>query len=89
MSTGEPQQDFENMQRQLRALNEQIMESAKHVDAVYLDAYERTLRALADFQRAAAEATDDQRMRDLARAYADFTGNVTNAYVTAARELRK
>jgi hypothetical protein len=89
MSSTYPQQDFDAMQRQLRELNDQIVKNSQHVDSVYLDAHEKTLSALADFQRAAAEATDDQRVRDLARAYADFTANVTTAYVTAARELRK
>jgi hypothetical protein len=74
---------------QLRELNDQILEYAKHADAVYLDTVEKTLRALADFQSAAAQTSDDKRVRTLAGAYAEFTREVTHAYVTAARELRK
>jgi hypothetical protein len=83
------QPDVEATLAQLRQLNEQILEYSKNADTVYLDSYEKTLRALADFQKAAANATDDQRVKALAKAYANFTEEVTSAYVTAARELRK
>src|SRR4051812_47027071 len=73
----------------VRELNERLMEYTKQADSVYLDTVERTLRALVDFQSTAAQTNDDQRVRTLANAYADFTREVTEAYVKAARELRK
>jgi hypothetical protein len=81
--------DVEATIAQLRELTDAILDYAKHADAVQLDAVERTLRALADFQGAAAQTHEDQRARSLAAAYAGFTREVTDAYVTAARELRK
>jgi hypothetical protein len=74
---------------QLRELTDAIFDYAKRADSVQLDAMEKTLRALNDFQNAAATTWDDQRARSLASAYAGFTREVTDAYVTAARELKK
>jgi hypothetical protein len=89
VSSSNPSPDAEATLKNLRELNETFLEAAKRSDAVYLDSYEKTMRALTEFQSAAANATDDSRMRALANAYADFTREVTTAYVTAARELRK
>jgi hypothetical protein len=72
----------------LRELNEQVLQSAKAADAVYLDTVERTMSALADFQAAAAQGNQDEQVRALATAYAQFTREVTNAYVSAVRSLR-
>jgi len=73
----------------VRELNDRITEYATHADAVSLDTLERTLGALAELQQAAAQTNDDPRARALAAAYANFTREVTEAYVKAARELRK
>jgi hypothetical protein len=73
----------------MRELNERIIDYATHADSVSLNALERTLGALAEFQQAAAQTNDDPRARALAGAYANFTREVTEAYVNAARELRK
>jgi len=81
--------DVEATIAQLRELTDAILDYAKHADAVQLNTVERTLRALADYQSAAAQTYEDQRARTLAAAYAEFTREVTNAYVSAARELRK
>jgi len=81
--------DMDAMLAHVRELNERVMEYAQRADSVYLDTVEKTLKALTDFQTAAAQSNDDQRSRALASAYAEFNREVTNAYVNAARELRK
>jgi hypothetical protein len=78
----------EDTTAKLRELNEQVLQYAKAADAVYLDTVERTMSALADFQAAAAQANQDEQVRALATAYAQFTREVTNAYVSAVKSLR-
>jgi hypothetical protein len=78
----------EDATAKLRELNEQILESAKAADSAYLDTVERTLSALADFQAAVAQSNQDEQVRALATAYAQFTREVTNAYVSAVKSLR-
>jgi hypothetical protein len=72
----------------LRELNEQVLQHAKAAGSVYLDTVERTMSALADFQAAAAQSNQDEQVRALATAYAQFMREVTNAYVSAVRSLR-
>ena len=81
-------QDPEKTLEEIRALNEKILEYAQHADSVYLDTYEQVLKAFSDFQSAAAESTDDKRSAVLMKAWAQFTREVTSAYMGAARELR-
>jgi hypothetical protein len=81
--------DVEATLAQLRELTDAMLEYAKRADAVQLDAMEKTLRAMNDFQNAAAQTVDDQRARSLASAYTGLTRELTDAYVAAARELRK
>jgi monoamine oxidase len=83
------QPDLDATLAQVRELNEQMLEFSRKADSAYLDSYEKTLRALVEFQKAVADANDDQRTRALAKAYANFAEEVTSAYVTAARELRQ
>jgi hypothetical protein len=89
VSKPETPPDLEAHMALARDLNEKILDYAKHTDSVYLETYERTLQAMTEFQAAAAEASDDARVRALGKAYAKLNRDVNEAYVTAARELRK
>jgi len=79
--------DLEATLARIRELNERFLETNRRSGRIYLDVYEKTLRGLMDFQAATAELGDDERAKKMARAYADFTNEVTSAYVAASREL--
>jgi hypothetical protein len=72
----------------LMQLNERVIEYTKAADAMYLATVERAMSALADFHDAAADSNQNEQVRALATAYAQFTREVTDAYVSALRALR-
>jgi hypothetical protein len=91
MATGtdkEKRQAEEAVER-IRALNEQILASGKEWGQGFLDAYEESIRAFADFQERAAEGTDVASLSRIAKAQADFTREVTKISTGAARQMLK
>ncbi len=78
----------EALQR-IRDLNERFLQSAKAAGNVTLDAYEKSLQTLVDFQEKAANATQLDWVSTIASAHAKFVQDVSAAYVNAAREMLK
>lgn len=72
----------------IRDLNEQIVERIKSGGESALEAYERTLKTVADYQEAAG-ARGAEWVTGLAEAQAHFTRELASASPTAARELGK
>jgi hypothetical protein len=72
----------------IRTLNERIMESVRHGGDQALEAYERTLRTLAEYQEAAGKRGSEW-IGGLAKAQAAFTRELANASPAAARALRE
>ena len=61
--------------------------SGKKAGAVYLDACEKTVLSITDSYEKAARGTNNDWVAGMASAQADFTRQLTKAYVNAAREL--
>ena len=75
--------------KQIRELTERFIESAKAAGNQSLDAYEKSLRNLVEFQEHAAGASQLDWVSNIATAHAKFVSDVTAAYVNAARDMLK
>jgi predicted RNA-binding Zn ribbon-like protein len=78
----------ETVQR-IRELTERFLESAKAAGNASLDAYEKALQNIVEFQEKAAGATQLDWVSSMTAAYAKFMSDISNAYVSAAREMLK
>ncbi|MBB2893654.1 hypothetical protein [Flexivirga oryzae] len=81
--------DLEAASARVRELNEKMIEAAKKSGNLSLDAYEKTLKGLVDFEEKAAGASQIDFVNALATAYASFVTEVSNAFTTAARDALK
>jgi hypothetical protein len=73
----------------IRDLNERILDAGKKAGNAYLDAYEKSLKSIADYQGAAAKQTDVEWVSTVVDAQARFTREITDLYVSTGRELLK
>lgn len=80
---------FEETADRIRDLNDKIIDGAKTGGEAWLDAYEKALTNLLDFERKAAEATSLEWLSAVAKTHTDFVSEMTAAYTRAARELVK
>jgi predicted RNA-binding Zn ribbon-like protein len=79
----------EEVVQRIRELTERFIESAKQAGNVSLDAYEKSLQNLVDFQERAAGASQLDWVANIASAHAKFVQDVSSAYISAAREMLK
>ena len=75
--------------QRIRELTEQFIASAKAAGNQSLDAYEKSLRNLVEFQEQAAGASQLDWVSNIASAHAKFVSDVSAAYVNAARDMLK
>jgi hypothetical protein len=80
---------FEETAERLRDLNERIIEAGRKAGTAYLDAYEKNLRSVADYESKVAEATPVDWMASLLNAQADFVREVAKATTASGRDLLK
>jgi hypothetical protein len=73
----------------VRDLNERILEASRKAGGAYLDAYEKTLQSIADYQTQVAQQTDIEWLSTVIEAQARFTRELTKLYVSAGREMLK
>ena len=73
----------------IRDLNERILEVGRKAGGAYLDAYEKALQSIADYQEQVATQTDVEWISTIVDAQAKFTRELTKLYVAAGRELVK
>ena len=73
----------------IRDINEQILDAGKKAGNAYLDAYEKTLQSIADYQETAAKQSDVEWISTVVDAQARFTRELTKVYVSTGRELLK
>jgi primosomal protein N'' len=71
----------------LSDFNERLLDAGRKAANSYLDAYEKTLQSVADYQEKAARQTDVEWISSVVGAQAKFTRDLTQVYVSAAREL--
>jgi hypothetical protein len=69
--------------------NEQILDANRAAARLFLDAYEKTLESIADFQEQAASQTDVDWIAAAAAAQARFTRELAKHQVSVGRELLK
>jgi hypothetical protein len=77
----------EETTQRIRDLNERLISSSKSAGLVALDAYEKALQSLVDFEEKVASATQIDWVSALATTHAKFIGDVTSSYTKAARDL--
>lgn len=70
----------------VREMNERLLESSKSAGRVALDAYEKALRSMLEFQQTMAGASQLDWVTALASAHAQFVREFNAAYLKAARE---
>ncbi len=84
-----PGVDFEAAAERIRDLNEQVIEQAKKSGNVSLDAYEKALKGVLDFEKKAADASQLDFLKALTDAHVNFVSQTSEAYLKAAREVLK
>jgi hypothetical protein len=75
--------------QRIRELTERFLSAARSAGNVSLDAYEKSLQNLVEFQERAAGASQLDWVSSIASAHAKFVQEVSSAYVSAAREMLK
>lgn len=75
--------------QRIRELTERFIDAAKSAGNASLDAYEQSLRGLLEFQEKAATASQLDWVSNIATAHAKFVQDVSNAYISAAREMMR
>ena len=80
---------FDQAADRIGALNEKLIETAKKTGGASLDAYEKAVAGLVDFQQKAADATQLDWVSTVVKAQTTFLTEITTAYTTAAREALK
>ena len=73
----------------IRELNEKVIDAAKKSGNLSLDAYERTLEGLVDFERQVGDASQLDFVSALAKAHATFVTEVSTAFTAVARDALK
>jgi hypothetical protein len=80
---------YDQAAERVRALTEQFIEAAKRAGNVSLDMYVKALENLVEFEQRAAGASQLDWVSSIAQAHAKFMQDVSNAYVSAARDMLK
>jgi hypothetical protein len=73
----------------IRELNEKLVQFAKQQGQVSLDAYEKALQSLVDFEKAAASTSQFDWLSGLANTHAKFVQDITGSYLKLASEALK
>jgi hypothetical protein len=81
MATATTKNQTDATTERIRDLNERILEAGKKAGSAYLDAYERTLQPIADYQESLAKQTDVEWISTVVDAQARFTRDLTQPYV--------
>ena len=89
MATTATKNQTEATTERIRDLNEQILDAGKKAGGAYLDAYEKALQSIADYQEQVAKQTDVEWVSTIVDAQARFTRELTKLYVSTGRELLK
>ena len=71
----------------IRELNERLIESSKAAGMTTLDAYEKALASLVEFEEKVAGATQLEWVSALAQTHAAFVRDVSAVYTKAARDM--
>lgn len=86
-STSTP--SVEEAAERIRALNEKVIEAAKAAGGSSLDAYEKALSNMLEFENKVADASPIDWVSALVKSHSEFMSDVASSYTKAARELLK
>jgi hypothetical protein len=86
-SAGVP--DVEQTVQHLKELSNQAIEAGKQNGRIWLDTYEQMLNSFIDLQKKAASGSQAEWVTTLANTNADFVREMSQAYLTAARDQLK
>jgi Asp/Glu/hydantoin racemase len=75
--------------KRIEEMNQRMIESSKSTGRVALDAYEKALESMLDFQEKVAGASQLEWVSALASTHAQFISDVSAAYIKATRETLK
>lgn len=81
--------NLEEAAERIRDLNEKMITASKQSGNVTLDAYEKTLKGLLEFQEKSASATQLDWVQAIAKAHATYITDVSKAFTSAARDALK
>ncbi len=73
--------------QRIRDLNERLIEASRNAGLVTLDAYEKALQSLLDFEEKVASASQIDWVSALATTHAKFIGDLSATYTKAVREM--
>jgi hypothetical protein len=79
--------DIEAATERVREANERFVDAGRKVTGAYLDGLERYVGGLTQFERKVGAQAQSEAVTSLFNAHAKLTDDVTNATVSAAREL--
>ena len=89
MATETTKNATEATTERIRDLNERILEAARKAGGAYLDAYEKALESIADYQERVAKQSDVEWISTIVDSQARFTRELTKLYVSTGRDLLK
>lgn len=85
----DPAAAAEQSVQHIRDLTEQLIDASKKGGHAALDAYEKALANMVEFEKQAAGASQLDWVTNVAEAHAKFVQDVSAAYVSAARNMIK
>jgi uncharacterized Ntn-hydrolase superfamily protein len=88
-TTTQSTEAVEETVERIRELNEQILDAGKKAGGAYLNAYEKALQSIADYQEQVAKQTDVEWVSTIVDAQARFTRELTKVFVGTGRDLLK
>jgi hypothetical protein len=74
---------------QVKDLNDQFLGAARKAGNLYVDNYEKAVSKALDLELKVAGATQQEWVKSLIEAQADFAREMTESYVTTARSFLK
>ncbi len=80
---------FKAATESFKDLNEKWTESSKNAGLLTLDAYEKALTSIVDFEKKVASDSDREWVSALATTHAKVISDMTSSYTTAVRGLLK
>ncbi len=80
---------YEDGAERVREINNQLIEASRKAGSTYFDAYERTLKGIADYEAKLAELSQVEWLSTLLNAQADFTREIAKTTTASGREFLK
>jgi hypothetical protein len=86
-NTPTPEQAYEELTSRAKAFNEDVIESSKKAGTAYLDTVEKSLKSFADLHEEVGKSLPFDWTTPVATAQATFVRQLTDAYVSAGRQV--